>query len=141
MNLFWKRLPDTSKYEQEMANRHEAYHAFVRLEESQLLKEYEALAEINFKLDKKAFKHKADYEKSALYEKELRFIELQEDSDIKNYLKYQKSDKLDFYKRYKEVFYDEFSGKRIDEAQWVPAFRWSYNQIQACYSSENEYQA
>lgn len=141
MNLFWKRLPDTSKYEQEMANRHEAYHAYVRLEESQLLNEYKALAEINFKLDKKEFKHKEDYEKSALYEKELRFLELQKDSDIKNYLKYHNSDKLDFFKRYKEVFIEDFSDKRIDELQWVPAFRWSYNQMHGCYSLENEYQA
>lgn len=141
MNLFWKRLPKTNRYEQLMADRHEAYHALVRLKESRLMEEFEALSELDFKLDKKQFKHQSDYEKSPLYEKELRYRDLLEDSDIKNYLKFHKSNELDFYKQHKQVFYDEFSGRKIDDQQWVPAFRWSYNALHGCYSLAGEYQA
>lgn len=142
MNLFWKRLPKTNIYELEMANRHEAYNSLVRLEESQLLEEYQALTEINFKLDRKQFKNRKEYEKSPLYKKELRFKEIAEDSDIKNYLKYAKSDNLSFIKQHKQVFFEEFSGNSgLDKTQWISAFRWSDDLLHGCYSSEDEYQA
>ena len=141
MNLFWKRLPKTSRFEQEMADRHEAYNALVRLEESHLLEEFEALSEINFKLDKKEFKRQEDYEKSPLFEKEQRYRDLLEDSDIKTYLKYHHSDDLNYFKQRKQVFYDEFSGDHLDDSQWVSAFRWSYNALNGSYSLPTDCQA
>lgn len=141
MNLFWKRLPKTTKYEQLMADRHEAYHALERLKESRLLEEFEALSKINFKLDRKQFKHQADYEKSPLYEKELRYRDLLEDTDIKNYLKFSKSDELDFYIQHKQLFNETFSSDKLDDEQWVPAFRWSYNTLHGSYSAAEDCQA
>lgn len=141
MNLFWKRIPKTAKFEQEMADHHELYHAFVKTEKSEILAEYKELAEINFKQAKKQFKKKEEYKESPLYEKEIRFNELQQDSDIKNYLRYENTDAFDFVKRFTQVHSEEFSGNKLDTEHWLNAYRWSYKQIKGNYSNPGEFQA
>lgn len=141
MNLFWKRIPKTATFEQNMANSHELYHTFVKTEKSALLVEYKELAAINFKQAKKQFKKTEDYIASPLHAQELRFTELQQDSDIKNYLRYEKSDAFDFVKQFKQVHFEEFSGNKLDKKQWVNAYRWSQDQIKGNYSNPGEFQA
>lgn len=141
MNLFWKRIPTTAKFEQEMADSHELYHTFVKTEKSELLAEYKELADINFKQAKRQFKKKKEYTKSPLHEKELRFKELQQDSDIKNYLRYEKSNAFDFIKHFTQVHFEEFSGNKLDTKQWLNTYRWSPKQIKGCYSNPGEFQA
>jgi len=141
MNLFWKRIANTGKFEQEIANRHALYHAFVRTEKSALLDEYKELSGIDFKKAKKEFKKKADYEQSSMYEKELRFKELNQDRDILNYLKFEKRNAFTFNGQFKQVAFEEFSGNKLDTNRWVNAYRWSHAHIKGNYSNANEFQA
>ncbi len=141
MNLFWKRIPKTANYEQDIADRHELYHVFIKTEKSALLSEYKEFAEIDFNKAKKQFKKKEDYLNSELAEKEKHFNKLQQDSDIKNYLKYEKSNAFDFSKQFKQFFTDDFSVNKLDSKKWINAYRWSYNHIKGSYSNPNEFQA
>lgn len=141
MNLFWKRIPKTAKFEQEMADRHELFHTFVKTEKSELLAEFKELAEINFKQAKKQFKKKSDYTESELFQKEVRFKELQQDTDIKNFLRFEKSNAFDFTKQFKQFFYDEFAANKLDAKKWINAYRWSHQHINGNYSNPNEFQA
>lgn len=141
MNLFWKRIPKTANFEQDMANRHALYNTFVKTEKSALLAEYKELAEINFKQAKKEFKKKEEYLESSLYQKELRFTELEKDSDIMNYLRYEKTNAFDFNKRFTQIQFEEFSGNLLNSKEWKNAYRWSYDQIKGNYSNPGEYQA
>lgn len=141
MNLFWKRLPNTANFEQNMADHHELYHTFVKTEKSDLLSEYKELAAINFKQAKKQFKKKEDFLESPLHKNELRFKELQQDSDIKNYLRFEKSDAFNFIKRFKQIHFEEFSGNKLDTKEWLNSYRWSHAQIKGNYSNAGEFQA
>ncbi len=140
MNLFWKRITKTATFEQEMADRHELYHSFVKTEKSALLEEYKELCEINFKQAKKEFKKKSDYMASPMYAKEERFKTLHQDSDIQNYLHFEKSNAFNFNEQFTQVSTEEFSGNKLDK-KWVNAYRWSYSQIKGNYSNPGEFQA
>lgn len=140
MNLFWKRVPKTAKFEQQMADSHEMYLAFEKTKNSEQLKEYQDLKEIDFTQAKHQYKGDSEYKESPLYQKEQRFALLSEHTDIKNYLLYEKSDKLDFYKRFEQVRFDEFAGNNLDTYEWASAYRWSHEQIKGNYSTEDEYQ-
>jgi hypothetical protein len=141
MNLFWKKVPKTSKLEQDVANKHELYHAFKKTEKSNLLESYLELAEIDFKQARRHFKKKKDYLKSEFYQKELHLKELKQDSDICNYLAHEKSDTFNYFKNYKQTNFEEFTGNKIDSTMWIPAYSWSYNQVKGNYTSEGEFQA
>jgi len=141
MNLFWKRIPKTAKFEQDMADRHELYHSFVKTEKSKLLADYKELSEVNFKQARKQFKTKAEYLNSPLYEKEVRFKELSQDSDIKNYLRYEKSDAFHFIKRFTQIHAEDFSDNKLDNKRWANAYRWSHEHIKGNYSNPGEFQA
>lgn len=141
MNLFWKRITSTAKFEQEMADLHEDFHSFEKTKTSDLLKEFTDLSEIDFAQAKQQYKQKGEYQASDLYPKEQRFNQLNEDSDIKNYLRYENSHKLDFYKHFEQTISEEFSGNKLNEEEWVNAYRWSNDHINGNYTSEGEYQA
>lgn len=141
MNLFWKRIAKTAKFEQEMANRHALYHTFVKTEKSELLKEYKELADIDFKQAQKQFKNTSEYKESPIYEKETRFNKLHQDRDIKDYLLYEKSNAFDFQERYTQVSFDEFSGNSLDTSRWQYAYKWSHDHIKGNYSNADEFQA
>ena len=141
MNLFWKKIPRTSILEQEMTNHHILYHAFVKTEKTALLEEYKELSTINFKSVKKEYKNKAEYNNSTMREKELRYQTLSKDSDIKNYLHYEKSNKLKFHENFTQSSFEEFSGKEIDSNKWDNSYKWSYDQMKRNYSNANEFQA
>lgn len=141
MNLFWKRIAKTANFEQEMANRHSLYHTFVKTEKSELLKEYKELADIDFKQAQKQFDSISEYKENPLFEKETRFNKLKEDSDIKTFLLYDKTNAFDFQKRYTQVSFEEFSGNKLDTSVWSNAYKWSNGQIKGNYSNEGEYQA
>lgn len=141
MNLFWKRITNTAKFEQAMADRHELYHTFVKTEKSEQLAEYKQLAEIDFKEAKKEFKKKAEYLESPMHAKELRFNKLKQDSDIQNYLRFEKSDAFKFYEQFHQVSFEEFSGNQLNKEKWLNAYRWSYAQIKGNYSNPGEFQA
>ena len=141
MNLFWKRIPQTTTFELELANRHESYNTFIKTEKSALLDEYKELAEINFKQSKKEFKNSEDYKASPIPEKEARFKVLSQDSDIKNFLHYNKTNAFRFEKRYELARVEEFSEKGLDKNDWINSFRWSQKLIEGNYSNEDQFQA
>ncbi len=141
MNLFWKKIPQTTKYEQEMATRHLLYNSFVKTEKSTLLEEYKELVEIDFKHAKKVFKNNKEYLDSTMYQKELRYQTLSNQSDIKIYLAYEKSDKFAFNKNYTQVAFEEFSDKILDSNKWKNGYKWAYDQIKGSYSNDDDYQA
>lgn len=122
-----------------------AYKNYLEIKDSPERKELEDLRAIvasdEFKSRVAYLEDPQKWEKSEEYAKQKRLAEMQKLPETINYLKYEKSNAFDFFKKWNLVFEDRFNSGKLDGEKWLTLSHWANQTLGQNFSQPGDLHA